>query len=153
MNRFLLTCLAALLTLGLVACGESGADPPAGADAPAADVDPAAAVGPVQAVDLGPIDEAMVAEGTTLFETRCTPCHKGAERYVGPALNGLTERRSPVFIMNMILNPEGMLQGHPEVQKLFAEYGVPMTNQNLTEPQARAILEYLRAVDRDLPAE
>ena len=139
-----------LLLLLLSACGEQDAASPSDA-APAAPADPAAAVGPIQTVALGPIDAALVEQGQELFQTRCTPCHKGAERYVGPALDGITERRSPVFIMNIILNPEGMLQGHPEVQKLFAEYSVPMTNQNLTEDEARAILEYFRSVDEALP--
>lgn len=137
-----LVCVLLLLS----ACGAPDAAAPSD-PAPAADADPAAAVGPVQTVALGPIDAALVEQGRELFQTRCSPCHKGADRYVGPALDGITERRSPVYIMNIILNPEGMLQGHPEVQKLFAEYSVPMTNQHLTEDEARTILEYFRSVD------
>jgi hypothetical protein len=46
--------------------------------------------------------------------------------------------------MNMILNPEGMLAEHPEARAMLAQFAVPMANQNLTEDQARAVLEYLR---------
>jgi hypothetical protein len=31
----------------------------------------------------------------------------------------------------------------PAAQALFGEYSVPMTNQNLTEAEARALVEYL----------
>jgi hypothetical protein len=47
--------------------------------------------------------------------------------------------------MNMILNPEEMVQKDPIAKQLLVEYnGAPMANQNLTEDEARAILEYFR---------
>ena len=44
----------------------------------------------------------------------------------------------------MILNPEEMVAKNPEAKKLLAEYLAPMANQNLTEKEARLILEYFR---------
>ena len=46
--------------------------------------------------------------------------------------------------MNMILDPEGMLREHPEVKQLLAQYYTPMPNQQLSQDEARAVLEYLR---------
>ena len=46
--------------------------------------------------------------------------------------------------MNMILNPEEMVQRHPEAKAMLAEYIAPMANQSLTQEEARAILEYIR---------
>jgi len=46
--------------------------------------------------------EEMAEEGKTLFDAKCAACHKMDERYVGPALGGVTERRSPAYLMNMI---------------------------------------------------
>jgi hypothetical protein len=66
------------------------------------------------------------------------------ERYVGPPLGGVVEERGPEYVMNMILAPEKMLQVDETAQALLAEYAVPMTNQNLSHEEARAILEYLR---------
>ncbi|MEX1054621.1 MAG: c-type cytochrome, partial [Rhodothermales bacterium] len=76
-------------------------------------------------------------------------CHKMDERYVGPALGDVTERRAPAYIMNMMLNPEEMIQKHPEVKALLAQYLTPMPNQQLTEADARAVLEYLRDENED----
>ena len=47
--------------------------------------------------------------------------------------------------MNMILNPEDMVQNDPIAKNLLIEYnGAPMANQNLTQEEARSILEYFR---------
>ncbi len=49
--------------------------------------------------------------------------------------------------MNMILNPENMTKEDPIAKKLLQEYnGVQMTNQNLTQEEARAVLEYFRTL-------
>jgi cytochrome c2 len=86
----------------------------------------------------------MAAEGLKVFDQKCSACHKMGERYVGPALGDVTKRRSPAFIMNMALNPLGMVEKHPETKKLLAEYLVAMPNQNVSPEQARQVLEYLR---------
>ena len=69
-----------------------------------------------------------------------------SKRFVGPGLAVVTERRTPEWIMNMILNPEVMVAENPLAKKLLAEYLSPMANQSLTEDEARAILEYFRTV-------
>jgi cytochrome c2 len=102
-------------------------------------------IGPVTApVALAAVDKGMAAEGAKVFETKCSACHKMGERYVGPALSDITKRRSPAFIMNMALNPLGMIEKHPETKKLLAEFLVAMPNQNISPEQARQVLEYLR---------
>ena len=101
-------------------------------------------IGPITSVTLGEIDEAMVAEGEVIFKAKCSACHKISKRFVGPAMAGITERRSPEWIMNMILNPEVMVAENPIAKKLLAEYLAPMANQSLTEKEARLILEYFR---------
>ena len=58
------------------------------------------------------------------------------------------ERRAPEWVLNMILNPEGMIAQDPIAKQLLAEAnGAPMANQHLTEEQARAILEYFRTIE------
>lgn len=147
-----------LALLTAAACGrpDSGAAPAASTTAAAA----AAAVGPdgltafQREHGIGPVtapvaladevDETKASAGGAVFEQKCASCHKMTERYVGPALGGITSRRSPAFIMNMALNPLEMVQKHPESKKLLAEYYVPMPYQNLTQDDARNVLEYLR---------
>ena len=103
-------------------------------------------IGPIGPLTLGPQDDVLATTGAAVFELKCVACHKVNERLVGPPLAGVTARRSPAFIMNMILNPDEMVKKHPEIKKLLAEYYVPMTFQNVTEDDARAILEYLRTL-------
>lgn len=108
-------------------------------------------VGPVTEVDIsGEIDQALVEKGKTIFEGKCTACHKFDERYVGPALGGVTERRNGAWIMNMIMAPEEMTKGDPIAKALLAEYLTQMVNQNVTEDDARALLEYFRSEDQNL---
>lgn len=106
-------------------------------------------IGPVkQKLELGPIDLKLVKKGEEIFNTKCVACHKLDERYVGPEQRDVIKRRTPEFIMNMMLNPTEMQEKHPVVKKLLAEYMTQMTNQNLSFDDARAILEYFREVGK-----
>jgi len=143
--------LAVAVSSLAVACGGGDkAAQAAPASAPAAGSDLSAfevehGIGPVkEALVLGAVDPALVAQGKTVFEGKCTACHKMAEKYVGPALGEVTTRRSPTFIMNMILNPQEMVERHPVGKQLLAEHMTFMANQGITVEEARAIVEYLR---------
>lgn len=131
--------------IGLIGCGRSNETPqPAGqANAAVSDI----GVGPITRVELGPLDAALAAKGKVAFEQKCSACHKIDERYVGPALKGVTQRRKPEWIMNMILNPSEMLDKDPVAKELLATYLTRMTFQNVSKDEARAILEYFRQVD------
>lgn len=122
----------------------------------AAAVDPATGVTPFELQNgIGPltaaakidtrVDKELAEKGEELFEQKCAACHKFSERYVGPALADVMKRRSPTFMMNMMLNPGGMVERHPETKKLLAEFLVPMPNQGLTPDEAREVFEYLRS--------
>ena len=107
-------------------------------------------VGPIkEKLDLGPLDIEMASRGQKLFEEKCASCHKLDERFTGPAQRDVIERRTPEYIMNMILNPEEMIAKHPEVKKMLAIYMTSMTYQNVSKEQAREILEYFRKVDKE----
>lgn len=106
-------------------------------------------IGPVTDIDLDALDPALAERGQEIFTLKCSACHKPTERYVGPALADVLERRSPEYVMNMMLNPAEMLDKHPEARRMLAEYMTPMPNQNLTQEEARAVLEYLRSLSAD----
>jgi mono/diheme cytochrome c family protein len=110
-------------------------------------------IGPVRDLELGALDAALAVEGEALFTTKCSACHKIEERYVAPALGDVLARRRPEFVMNMMLNANEMVQEHPTVQELLAEFYTPMPVQITEREQARAILEYLRSVQTDLAAD
>jgi cytochrome c len=103
-------------------------------------------IGPItEEVKVGPVDKALAAQGEKLFTAKgCTACHKMGEKYVGPALGGVTERRTPTYVMNMMLNPQEMYEKHPVARGLLAEFMTQMPNLSLSHDEARAIMEYLR---------
>jgi len=105
-------------------------------------------VGKIKNLELSPtIDNAMVERGAALFKTNCTACHKTNKRFIGPNPTGIMERRSPEWIMNMILDPKIMTEEDQCAKDLLVEFnGAAMANQNLTEEQARDILEYFRTL-------
>lgn len=104
-------------------------------------------IGPVTSITLAALDEAKAKQGEELFTAKCSACHKIDEKYVGPALKGITQRRTPEWIMNMILNPTEMTEKDPIAKQLLAEFLSPMANQNVTEEEAGKLLEYFRSVD------
>jgi mono/diheme cytochrome c family protein len=106
-------------------------------------------IGPIkEKINLGPVDSKMVETGKKLFDVKCAQCHKLDERYTGPAQRDLLKRRSPEYIMNMILNPVEMVAKHPEAKKMFAQYPTQMTFQNVTQDDARLMLEYFRSLNK-----
>ena len=106
-------------------------------------------VGPVTNVILeDKVNISMANSGEKLFNQLCTSCHIINEDYIGPAMSGILDRRSPEWIMNMILNPIQMLEEDPIAIELLKEYDFEyMYNQNLLEEEAREILEYFRLLD------
>lgn len=97
-----------------------------------------------------PLNQEFVAEGRELYEVRCKSCHKLTdEKLIGPGWAGITKKRKPEWIMNMITNVDIMLEQDPVAQRLLQECIVRMPNQNLTREEARKILEFQRSNDNE----
>lgn len=93
------------------------------------------------------IDTEMAARGEAKFNAICVACHMVDQRIIGPSMKGVYERRSPEWVMNMMLNPDEMLRKDPIAKALLKEYNnAIMLNQNLTEEEARELAEYLRTL-------
>ncbi len=108
-------------------------------------------IGEVKEVELTvELDDKMIERGREIYEMKCSSCHKLTDqRVVGPGFAGVTNRRKPEWIMNMITNVDMMLTEDPEAQKLLEECLTRMPNQNVKLEDARAILEFLRHNDMD----
>lgn len=134
-----------IMTMFMVACGgqEEKAN---GSEESIYDVEkPKAVYGKIQHVDISEqIDPKMATVGKEVFEVKCSACHKYEERYVGPSLGKVTERRTPEFVMNMILDTETMIDNDDTVQCLMQEFLMRMPNQSVDEKDARGVLEHLR---------
>lgn len=111
--------------------------------------DPNRGEGKYKEVDLGAgIDQKMASHGEEVSGVKCTSCHKMTdERLVGPGWKGVTERRTPEWIMNFITNPDPMIDKDPELQAQLELCLVRMPNQSLQDAEARSILEYMRKND------
>lgn len=106
-------------------------------------------VGEIKNVDLGEnVDEAMAEKGKAVVDMKCTACHQlNDKRLVGPGFQGVTNRRRPEWIMNMVTNVDVMLDEDPVAQALFEECLTRMPNQNISLDEARHILEFMRRND------
>lgn len=106
-------------------------------------------IGEFKSVEIGDgIDETLAASGKAIVDMKCTACHQlNDKRLVGPGFQGVTSRREPEWIMNMITNVDVMLDNDPQAQKLLEECLTRMPNQNISAVDARGILEFLRKND------
>lgn len=95
-----------------------------------------------------PLNQQWVANGKNIYDMKCQSCHKLTdEKVVGPGWKGVTQRREPHWIMNMITNVDMMLEKDPEAQKLLEQCLVRMPNQNISTEESRHILEFMRQND------
>lgn len=95
-----------------------------------------------------PLDAAMVIQGEEQYNSKCVSCHKLTdEKLVGPGWKGVTDRRKPEWILNFITNTDVMLDSDLVAQQLMVICVARMPNQNLSDEQARAVLEFMRKND------
>lgn len=105
-------------------------------------------IGPIKEVKLSiNIDERLVSKGKQIFDSKCSMCHMMDQCRVGPLMKGVTQKRKPEYILNMIMNPVEMSQSNSTAGDLMQKYGSQMPNLNISEDEARAILEYMRSYD------
>lgn len=148
-----------MLTVLVAACapdkpkteGESYEDIHGAAESPAVTEDPrlSKGIGEVKNVTLNsPLEQERIGRGKAIYEMKCQACHRlDDKRVVGPGWKDVTKRRTPEWIMNMIINVEVMLDEDPEAQKLLELCLTRMPNQNVSVGDARDILEFMRQND------
>lgn len=95
-----------------------------------------------------PLNADWVKTGKEIYDLKCQACHKLTDaKVVGPGWAGVTSRRKPDWIINMITNVDMMLATDEEAQKLLEQCLVRMPNQNITSDDARKIFEFMRSND------
>lgn len=104
-------------------------------------------IGPITTVTLGNINEEMAMQGKGIFDGKCLTCHRADADGAGPKLKDITKKRTPEWIMNIILNPQEMILKNATAKKVSEKYKMHMSSYGLTEQDARAVLEYLRYED------
>jgi mono/diheme cytochrome c family protein len=161
MKKLLQVGMVAAATFLFIACGGgdskpagenggSAAEPPKSMVADPASYDPKRGEGKFNEsnVTIGALDAAMATKGEAIAGTKCFSCHKVTdEKLVGPGWKGVSERRTPYWIMNFVTNPDPMIDKDPEVQAQLELCLVRMPNQSLTDEDARQVLEFMRKND------
>jgi mono/diheme cytochrome c family protein len=125
--------------------GQSAASPTAASS----DYDSTKGIGKFTHIDLAPnLDSKLAVAGKSIYDLKCSACHKlTGEKLVGPGWSGVTQRRQPVWILNFVTNTDEMINKDPHAQALLEVCMVRMPNQNLSEQDARNVLEFMRQND------
>ena len=92
----------------------------------------------------------LVTKGKAIYLSQCKSCHKlNNEMLIGPGWAGVTDRRTPEWIMNWITNTKVMLDKDLAAQTDLVTCLIRMPNQELSDIQARNVLEFMRENDGD----
>lgn len=95
-----------------------------------------------------PLDQDMIARAQIIYNSKCFACHKlSTEKLVGPGWKGVTDRRTPEWILNFVTNTQVMLDKDLVAQSELVTCVVRMPNQGLTDEQARQMVEFMRKND------
>ena len=105
-------------------------------------------VGPIRSVAMGPVNGHRARAGETVFKRHCSHCHSFTAPEIGPSLGDAAAMRTAEYLMNMIVNPQGMEEQDSVVKSLVRCYGIKMPPLGLDSSQARAAVEFLRSVNK-----
>jgi antitoxin component YwqK of YwqJK toxin-antitoxin module len=87
--------------------------------------------------------------GTELFKQTCAACHAAKIDFIGPRMQGVTERRSAEWLYKMITNGDDLVKsGDTTAIALYNKWHVPHhpNYQLLDKAQVDAIIKYLKTL-------
>jgi mono/diheme cytochrome c family protein len=144
MNSFLSRTSYWVLALFLALAGSATAqDATSAATVSQQGVTPGGAAGAAPATGGG--DAAAIQAGDALFKANCTQCHAVNEKVVGPALAGITKRRSISWLIPWIKNSAKVVaSGDEYAVKLFNDNGKQqMPSFALTDKEITSIIAWV----------
>ena len=101
--------MASILSISLFACTSKQEAEDAAKNSPSP-VEAAAEQPEVHGVEIkdlaltNPLNQEWVTNGEKIYDSKCLSCHKLTDEKVGgPGWKGVTQRRKPLWILNMIL--------------------------------------------------
>lgn len=115
----------------------------------ASDYDPLRGEGKYDKMELSEVlDPELSKRGKVIADLKCASCHRyTSEKLVGPGWAGVSKKHKPEWLMNFILNPDPMIDKDPELQLQLADCLLRMPNQNLSDDDAREVVEFMREND------
>lgn len=86
-------------------------------------------------------------DGEALFKANCTSCHAVHDKVLGPALAGISQRRSEEWLIKWIRNSQAVIKSGDEYGiKIFNEYNKTiMPSFGLKDDEIKAMLAYIKA--------
>jgi mono/diheme cytochrome c family protein len=104
-------------------------------------------------VPASPKEAAAIAAGEALFKTNCTQCHAVNEKVVGPALAGITKRRSILWIVPWVQNSARIIASGDEYGiKIYNDYGKQqMPSFSLSKKEIEAIVAWINVQPESFP--
>lgn len=94
------------------------------------------------------MDPQLTEKGNAIYSAKCQSCHKLTdEQLVGPGFAGVSERRTPVWIMNFLTNTDEMIDLDPALQEQLEVCMVRMPDQALSDDDALSIVSFFHAND------
>lgn len=94
------------------------------------------------------IESDRVSRGFAIYEMRCQSCHSmDTTTVVGPGWAGIVKRRQPEWIMNMMLNVDGMIEADSTAAALLGDHHTRMPDPNISIGDARDVLEFMRSLE------
>ncbi|AWW31532.1 cytochrome C [Echinicola strongylocentroti] len=90
--------------------------------------------------------EDAIKAGESLFNANCKTCHKLDQKFTGPALRGVSDRRDIAWIQEFVKNSQKVIQsGDAAATKLFAEYNntVMPAHPFLSDEDVMSLLSYI----------
>jgi mono/diheme cytochrome c family protein len=97
-------------------------------------------------VPASPAEAASIAAGDALFKNNCAQCHAVNEKVVGPALAGISKRRSIAWLIPWVKNSSKVIAtGDEYAVKLFNDNGKQQmpSFQQLSDTEIKGIVAWV----------
>jgi cytochrome c551/c552 len=140
------------ILLGVVGCGGGGQQAEQSASSSSTPTTSPYDQGP--RASEAPINQALAEKGADLFKTKtCSTCHGFGIRITGPDLKDVPAQRTARWMQQQIQHPDIMTKQDPISRQLLGTYAVQMPNLNITDDEARALIEYIKKKHKEMSAQ
>lgn len=96
--------------------------------------------------------EEAIAAGKSIFNANCKTCHKLDQKYTGPALRGVTDRRSIDWAKSFIRNSGALIaSGDAQANAIYKEYNnlAMPSHEFLSDTDLDNLLSYIEYGDKE----
>ncbi|GAB2611658.1 c-type cytochrome [Belliella aquatica] len=96
--------------------------------------------------------EEAISAGKSVFSANCKSCHKLDQKYTGPALRGVTDRRSIEWAKSFIKNSQALIaSGDAQANALYKEFNnlAMPAHEFLSDTELDNLLSYIEYGDKE----